>query len=115
MRPSKCFIGYDVVTFLGHKVGNGIREIIEDKIKPIVNVPRPSSKKEIRSFLGAVGFYAQFIDRYSELTASLTDLLGKGKPEKLVWSQELEEAFCKLKDALTSAPVLKLPELDKPF
>jgi len=63
---------------------------------------------EIRSFLGLVGYYHQFVEDFSSIAAPMTRLTQKGAPFR--WTEECEESFQKLKTALTTALVLVLPK-----
>ena len=79
-----------------------------DKIKAILDMPEPrQSQSEIRSFLGAVGFYRRWLSNYSEMAAPLVELLsGKEKkvsPER--WTARQSEAVTALKKAITRYPV----------
>lgn len=75
VRPSKCLFGYETVTFLGHKVGKGRITPVDDTVQRIIEAPAPYTKRQLRSFLGLVGWYQRFIPHYSHVTVSLTDLL----------------------------------------
>ena len=57
VRPTKCFIGYKKLEYLGHMVGQGLLEPLSDKVTKIQNAPRPKTKKQLRSFLGLTGYY----------------------------------------------------------
>ncbi len=72
--------------------------------------PRPSTKTQVRAFLGLAGYYRCFIPNFSSLAAPLTDLTRKGQPECVVWSPEAEKAFQRIKSALTEEPVLRAPD-----
>ena len=75
--------------------------------------PRLTNVTEIISFLGLAGYYRKFIKDFSKITAPLTRLTRK--QEKFVWSEACEQSFQKLKECLTSAPVLSLPEETRLF
>ncbi|XP_064651627.1 uncharacterized protein LOC135502607 [Lineus longissimus] len=114
-RPSKIYIGYSSLDCLGHVVGNDSLAPMLDKLEAIEQAPVPTTKKQVRSFLGLSGFYRKFIPHYSELASPLTDLTKKGQPNKVGWSEVQETAFRKLKRALCSKPILRLPALNEMF
>ena len=68
---------------------------------------------EIRSFLGLARYYRKFIKDFSKIAAPLTRLTRK--QEKFVWNEACEQSFQMLKECLTSAPMLALPEEAKLF
>ena len=115
IRPSKCFLGYGTVEFLGHMIGNGKITPLDKTVQRILGKSHPSTKKELRSFLGLIGWYQKFIPHYACLTNVLTDLLKKGTPARLRWGSKHQEAFERLKKCLVSAPVLRPPDFAKPF
>ena len=78
-------------------MGDGILTPNQDKARDIVEARRPETKKQIRSFLGMVGFYRRFIPQFAEIALPLTNLTKKGNPNKLVWEGEHQRAFERLK------------------
>ena len=66
----------------------------------------------MRGFLGLNGYYRRFIKGYSTITSPLTELFEK---DAFSWSMTAEQAFHNLKTVLSSAPVLALPDFQKPF
>jgi len=115
MRPSKCFVGYGSLECLGHVIGNEELQTDPDKLAAIRDAPIPTTKKQVRSFLGLAGFYRKFIPNFATIAAPLTDLTRKGQPNKVNWENSQDIAFSTLKKMLCSSPILKLPELDKEF
>ena len=117
-KPSKCMIGYDSIECLGHNiVGQTVRPQ-EDKIQAIRDAPRPSIKRQIKSFLGLAGFYRRFIPNFSSIASPLTDLTKKNRPNSIKdWQDHHKRAFQTLKNRLTSSPILRLPVFQegKPF
>jgi hypothetical protein len=67
----------------------------------------------VRSFLGLVGFYRCFIKDFGSIVAPLNELTNKDVP--FVWGDAQQEAFMILKDKLTYAPLLQLPNFNKMF
>ena len=88
-------------------------EVEKAKTDLIVNLPPSICVKEVKSFLGHAHFYRYFIKEFSKITKSLSNLLTKNVP--FHFFEECLEAFSKLKEALTSAPVLHPPIWGEPF
>ena len=63
---------------------------------------------KIHSFMGLVGYYHIFIQNFSRIAHPITSLQRKGK--KFLWTKKCEEAFHKLKNILTSAPIIAVPD-----
>lgn len=102
------------ISYLGYTLSNQGLAIDSTKIQPILDYATPKTPKDIRRFIGMVSFYKQFVEKFSDLTAPITDLLKKGKG-KLIWTQQAEEAFLKIKSTLTSPKVLANPDFTMPF
>jgi len=108
----KCSFGEQRIHYLGHVIADGVVAMDTDKVSAVQAWPRPRSVKALRGFLGLTGYYRRFINNYGIIAAPLTALL---KREAFLWSSAATEAFDALKQALTTAPVLQLPDFDKPF
>ena len=113
VKLSKCDFFKKFVTFLGFVVGNGQLKTDSVKIEAINNWKAPTTVSSIRSFLGICNFFRRFIPGYSTITHPITNLLKKNVP--FDWNKCCEDAFLLLKQKLTTAPVLVLPDFDKPF
>ena len=114
-KPSKTFIGYKNLECLGHLLGNDRLQPNPDKVAAVENANRPSTKKQVKAFIGLVGFYRKFILNFSVIAAPLTDLTRKGQPTRVKWTEIQEHAFNTLKKALTMSPILKLPNVRELF
>ena len=115
LRPSKVYIGYDTLDFLGHTIkGDSIMPRV-DSIQKILNIPRPTTKKQVRSLLATVSYYAKFIPHCSEILSPISDLVKKCGPEKVQWGEVQERSFNCLKRFLSDKPILKLPDMNKEF
>nr|GEV67589.1 reverse transcriptase domain-containing protein [Tanacetum cinerariifolium] len=98
---------------LGHKISKNRIEVDKAKVDVIAKLPRPTTVKGIRSFLGHAGFYRRFIQDFSKIAQPMTRLLEKGTP--FFFSKECVEAFQTLKKKLTEALILIAPDWDLPF
>ena len=115
VRPTKCELGATQVDFPGHRLGRGTVGLQDYNVEKVKDAPRPTTKKEIRSFLGLVGYYQPFIPNFAAIAAPLSDLTRKGQPNKIVWGEPQERAYAALKKAVISKPILVLPDVNKEF
>ncbi|KAG7572513.1 Reverse transcriptase domain [Arabidopsis suecica] len=88
-------------------------KVDEEKIKAIQDWPTPTTIGHVRSFHGLASFYRRFVRDFSTIPAPLTLVIKKDVAFK--WGPAQEDAFTKLKDSLTHAPVLVLPNFEKTF
>ena len=107
-KYSKCRFMQTTISYLGHTFTQGKIQPGGNKVKAVQHFPCPQNVKGVQSFLGLVNFYRRFIPNCSEISGPLLHLLGKQIPFK--WTSEFDEAFKKLKEALTSTPVLIMPD-----
>ena len=111
-KRSKCSFATDKVEYLGNFIQEEGVSTDPHKIKAIVEWPIPSKLKALREFIGLDDYYIIFLRSFGTIARSLTALMKKNCFE---WSGEAETAFRTLKQALCEAPVLALPQFDKPF
>lgn len=102
-------------SYLGHVVGNGEVSSEKDKINAVANVPTPTTKKQVRAFLGLTGYYHKFIPDFADHAAILNDLTKKDAPNQIRWTDMCNEAFKTLKTRLCSQPSLKRPDINREF
>ncbi|XP_071914078.1 uncharacterized protein [Coffea arabica] len=88
-------------------------EVDKAKIDIISALPYPASVREVRSFLGHAGFYRRFIRNFSKIGAPLFQLLQKDIAFE--FDDKCERAFNKLKELLTSPPIIQPPDWNLPF
>ena len=112
-KKEKCDLVRREVEFLGHNLGeNGLAQEAS-KTEAVQKWPQPTTKSEVRRFLGLAGYYRKFVDGFSEIAAPLTRLTGD--TVAFEWNEAEEKSFRALKQALVTAPVLILPDATKPF
>jgi len=109
----KCHFMVRECIVLGHLVSERGIEVDKAKIKIIEKMLPPTSGKEVRSFLGHASFYRHFIKDFSKIIKSLTSLLLKDAT--FVFDELCHEAFCRLKKALTTAPIMQPPDWNFTF
>lgn len=107
LKPTKCHFLKQEVQFLGHLVsGHGVRADPR-KVADILSWPSPTSKTELKSFMGLAGYYRRFIEGFSKLASPLFRVSGL---EVFEWTEECQTAFDSLKARLATAPVLAFPQ-----
>jgi hypothetical protein len=112
LKASKCTFAQSSIEYLGHIVSkNGVGPD-PSKISAMMTWPPPKNIKQLRGFLGLTGFYRKFVHHYASLAAPLTALL---KKDAFIWTEETQIAFDKLKQAMSEAPVLGLPNFEDQF
>ncbi len=67
VKRKKCEFGRKFMSYLGHQVGCGKVAVPEARVKAMAEYGRPVTKKQLRSFLGSVGYYRSFVDGFSKL------------------------------------------------
>ncbi|CAN6486610.1 unnamed protein product [Victoria cruziana] len=105
---SKCEFWLKKVSFLGHIISKDGVTVDPMKVKAVHDWSTPRNISEICSFLGLAGYYRKFIQDFSRIASPMTKLLQKGV--KFTWSEACEKSFQTLKEKLTNAPILTLPD-----
>ena len=95
----------------GHMVSREGLKPQQQKVDVITNWPQPKNKDELSRFLGLCGYYWRFIPSFADITSSLFDAIKKD----FQWTQEHQDDFSKLKEAMTEQVTLKLPDPYKTF
>lgn len=112
LNSSKCHFGLKEIKFLGHTVSkDGISPPLS-KIEAIFKIPKPTTAKSLRGFLGIVNFYRKFIPKAAEILAPLNDMLTgnlKGKAP-ITWTSVAEKAFDSAKNLFAKIAVLAHPQ-----
>jgi hypothetical protein len=112
-KLEKCEFSVDRVEFLGHILSKEGVSMCKSKVDAILKWPVPRTVKDVQAFLGLANYYRRFVKGFSRIAQRLTFLLRKDTPWQ--WGDKEDKAFQTLKIAFTTAPVLKQPDLDRPF
>lgn len=112
----KCVFARPSLKYLGYIVDKDGLRTDPDKVRAILDYPRPSTYTELKRFIGLASWYRRFVANFAMVAAPLHDLTKGGKKGKrVIWNEEAQQAFIHLKTALTSTPVLKVPDFTKGF
>ena len=104
LKRSKCSFLQSSIEYLGHRVDAEGLHPTTDKLRAVVEAPTPKNIQELRSFLGLLNYYSNFIANLSAILHPLNRLLSKDNPWE--WTSECETAFQEAKRSLTSSTVL---------
>ncbi|CAI7850895.1 unnamed protein product [Closterium sp. NIES-54] len=113
VKLSKSVFALKKVQFLGHMVSAQGVHVDPKKIEAVRTWKTPENVKELQQFLGFANYYNRFVPQYAKIAIPLTNLLKKNTPFK--WEDVHQQAMEQLKTALTSAPVLILPDPEKDY
>lgn len=114
IKAKKCEIFQKEISYLGHVLSEDGIKTDDNKINKILHWAQPQDQKEVRSWLGLVNYYIKYVPNMATVAAPLYNLLKNKVVFK--WTPECETAFQKIKQALTSPPILGTPDITKgPF
>ena len=109
VKPGKCVWAARSVEYLGYQVGEGLLSVPEAHLNSIQTLSQPKTVKQLRSFLGTVGYYRRFVPQFSTHSAELTPSTKKGMPTVINWSPIMCSSFHALKSSLSSVLCLTIP------
>ena len=113
MKLSKCHFFAKEIQYLGHILGiEGIKPV-PAKTEAIRAMHPPVNPKQVRAFLGLVGYYRKFIKNFAKIAKPLTMLTQMDI--KFEWKETHHDIFMKLKEAIIQAPILRYPDTTKPY
>ena len=107
-KLTKCSFAGDSVKCLGHTVNQQGVTIDEDKLQAIKNLPVPTDVTGVRSFMGMMNYFRQYIDGFAAISEPIVALTKKGK--EWDWTDDCQVAYQQLKSKLCEQPVLAMPD-----
>ncbi|XP_075062106.1 uncharacterized protein LOC142150820 [Mixophyes fleayi] len=113
-KLEKCSFEASSMPFLGYIISGSGLQMDPEKVRAILDWPRPATLKAVQRFLGFSNYYRQFIQGYSTIVAPITAFTKKGANTK-DWTEEALEAFTFLKRAFSFAHILRQPNISQPF
>eukprot|EP00253_Pinus_taeda_P005724 PITA_05724 len=112
-KLNKCDFYKEEIQYLGHVISKDGIAVDPEKIKTILDWPVPKDVADIRYFMGLAGYYRRFVEGFSRVAYPITSLQKKGRTFR--WSSECQQSFERLKQLLTSAPVLSIADPNKDY
>ena len=113
LKPEKCKFEKTSIEYLGVVISQDSVMMDPTKVIGVLEWPTLTTKKEVQSFLDFVNFYRRFIEGFSHIARPLFNLTKNNS--NFCWSSDKQSAFDLLKEKITSAPILALPDNLKPF
>ena len=113
LNGAKCKFAQEEATFLGYQLSSKGVSIAPKHVKAISTWPTPRTPKQVRSLLGVINYYRSWLPSRGDLVRPLTRLTRKNV--KFEWSEDCESALQEIKRVLSSKPVLRYPDFEKPF
>jgi hypothetical protein len=111
-KLSKCTFATETVEYLGHVLSGAGVATDPSKIVDILAWATPTTITQLRGFLGLTGYYRRFVQNYATICRPLHEAL---KKNNFTWDTAQQTAFNHLKKAMTTPPVLALPNFELPF
>ena len=107
VAPAKSFLFRSKVDYLGHQVSQNGIEMLSNYVTLLLDWPKPTTPKELATFLGKSGYYRQFIPNYGKVVACLEQ---EKKKTSLTWTPQMDRAFEQVKEAFRTKPILAFPD-----
>ena len=115
IKLDKCQFGMTKLEYLGHLIGGGQVAVPRHRATAMENFRQPRTRKDMRSFLGAMSYYRRFIKGFASFSGILSPATSKSAPNVVDWSSIMLDAFNKLKCKLVSVCMLTIPSQEDVF
>ena len=108
MKREKCSFFKKHIQYLGHLVSEDGFEPLPEKLESIRKMPAPRTAKEVKQFLGLIGYYRKFVPRFADISRPLTKLTRHNVVFE--WTDQCSKAFNHLRELLMEYPILRYPD-----
>ena len=107
LKASKCFFGYTEIDFVGKVISEEGLKMSRSKIQSVLEFPLPSISKQLKSFLGLVNYFRDFVRNHSNIVKPLHALLTNyQKSKKICWTEEAKPAFESIKTEIAKCTTM---------
>ena len=113
MKREKCDFFKKHIQYLGHLIAEEGFIPLPEKLDSIRKMPRPKTPKEVKQFLGLIGYYRKFIPSFSDIARSLTNLTRHDADFN--WTEKCDKVFNHLKELLMEHPILRYPDPEQAY
>ena len=113
INAEKSFFAQDQLEYLGFKITREGIMPLPDKVQAITNIAPPTTKRQLRSFIGIINYYRDMWKGRSGILTPLSSMTSK--EAKWNWTSECQEAFDKIKKLVSRETLLSYPDFNKPF
>ena len=110
MKREKCDFFKRHIQYLGHLIAEEGFTPLPEKLESVYKMLRPKTPKEVKQFLGLIGYYRKFVPRFSDIVRSLTNLTRHDAD--INWTEKCDSSFNHLKELLMEHPILRYPDPD---
>ena len=107
MKREKCSFFKKHIQYLGHLVSEKGFEPLPEKLESIRKMPAPRTAKEVKQFLGLIGYYRKFVPCFADISRPLTKLTHHNVVFE--WTDQCSKAFNHLRELLMENPILRYP------
>ena len=108
MKREKCSFFKKHIQYLGHLVSERGFEPLPEKLESIRKMPVPRTAKEVKQFLGLIGYYRKFVPHFADISRPLTKLTRHNLVFE--WTEQCSKAFNHLRELLMEYPILRYPD-----
>ena len=113
MKKEKCAFFKKHIQYLGHLVSKEGFEPLPEKLDAIKKMPAPKNSKEVKQFLGLIGYYRKFVPRFADISRPLTRLTRHNTDFE--WTKQCKKSFNHLREMLMQYPILQYPDPNREY
>ena len=107
LNMAKCHIIQDSVVYLGHRVSAEGVQMLDEYVKKITEWKKPETGKQMRTWLGFIGYYRSFFPSFARLTAKMNEERNKNTVQ---WNEQMEKDFEEIKVQFQKRPIRAYPD-----